>query len=157
MATEIERKYLVTGDDWRDAEPTYYCQGYLNRDKHRTVRVRIAGDSGVLTVKGLTTGASRAEFEYAISLEDAKAMLALCDGPIVEKNRRVIEYAGLKWEIDEFLGDNQGLVIAEVELDSEQQEIDLPPWVGDEVTDDPRYFNSNLSTRPYKLWDENST
>jgi adenylate cyclase len=154
MATEIERKFLVTGMDWQSAEPTYYCQGYLNRDKHRTVRVRIAGQCGVLTVKGLTTGASRAEFEYTIPLDDAKALLELCDGPIVEKNRRVVEHAGLNWEIDQFLGDNEGLIVAEVELKSEQQELDLPAWVGVEVTDDARYFNSNLAATPYKLWPE---
>ncbi|NND99564.1 MAG: CYTH domain-containing protein [Pirellulaceae bacterium] len=152
MATEIERKFLVTGTAWQSSTPTYYCQGYLNRDKDRTVRVRIAGDQGVLTVKGLTTGASRPEFEYLIPLEDAKEMLALCDGPIVEKNRRVFRHAELDWEIDEFLGMNQGLVVAEVELESEQQQIELPDWVGDEVTDDPRYFNSNLSNKPYQDW-----
>lgn len=152
MAIEIERKFLVTGTSWQGAEPTYYSQGYLNRDKYRTVRVRIAGDSGFLTIKGLTTGASRVEYEYPIPLTDAKAMLELCDGSVVEKNRRVIEHAGLNWEIDEFLGDNEGLVIAEVELDAEHQKIELPPWVGDEVTGDARYFNSNLSGTPYKLW-----
>ena len=154
MAMEIERKFLVNGTDWKTLESTYYCQGYLNRDKFRTVRVRIAGDRGVLTVKGITTGASREEFEYAIPLNDAKAMLALSDGPIVEKNRRVINYDGLNWEIDEFLGDNEGLVIAEVELDSECQEITLPYLVGTEITDDARYFNSNLSMAPYNTWRE---
>jgi adenylate cyclase len=154
MATEIERKFLVSGSDWRSVEPIYYSQGYLNRDKHRTVRVRIAGDSGVLTIKGLSVGASRPEYEYPIPLEDAKALLELCDGPIVEKNRRVIEHAGLDWEVDEFLGDNQGLIVAEVELASEDQKIDLPSWVGVEVTDDPKYYNSNLSTTPYKMWPE---
>ncbi len=152
MAMEIERKFLVTGFGWRDADPTYYCQGYLNRDKYRTVRVRIAGDSGVLTVKGLITGASREEYEYSIPLEDAQGLLALCDGPVVEKNRRVIKHCGLNWEIDEFLGDNQGLVIAEVELVSEHQEFEIPEWVGREVTEDARYFNSNLSTSPYTTW-----
>lgn len=152
MATEIERKFLVTGSAWKSAEPTYYCQGYLNRDKHRTVRVRVAGECGLITIKGLTTGASRPEFEYPIPLADAKAMLDLCDGPLVEKNRRIVEHAGLKWEVDEFLGDNKGLVIAEIELDSEDQEITLPPWAGAEVTDDPRYYNANLSKTPYSQW-----
>ncbi len=154
MATEIERKFLVRGSQWRSADPTYYCQGYLNRDKHRTVRVRIAGELGVLTIKGVTIGASRAEYEYMIPLEDAKEMLAMCDGSIVEKNRRVIQHGGLDWEVDEFFGDNEGLVIAEVELDSEDQQIDIPEWVGSEVTDDSRYYNANLSTTPYKSWAE---
>ena len=111
----------------------------------------------MLTIKGLTTGASRAEFEYTIPLEDARALLALSDGPVVEKNRRVVEHAGMNWEIDEFLGENEGLVVAEVELTSEDQEIDLPQWVGADVTDDRRYFNSNLSTTPYKMWARKST
>ena len=157
MATEIERKFLVLGAAWKDAEPTYYCQGYLNRDKHRTVRVRVAGDTAMLTVKGLTIGASREEYEYTIPLDDAEAMLKLSDGPIVEKNRRVIKHVGLNWEIDEFLGDNEGLVVAEVELDSETQEIDPPEWVGVEITDDTRYFNSNLSIRPFNTWCEGGT
>jgi len=157
MGTEIERKFLVTGSAWRNSEPTYFCQGYLNRDKHRTVRVRIAGNCGILTIKGLTTGARRSEFEYAIPIEDAKEMLAICDGPIVEKNRRIVQNGGLKWEVDEFLGDNTGLIIAEVELDSEDQVFDLPDWVGTEVTDDSRYFNSNLAMNPYKSWAEEGT
>ena len=157
MATEIERKFLITGYGWRDAKPVYYCQGYLNRDKYRTVRVRIAGDKGTLTVKGLTSGVKREEYEYNIPLDDAKAMLSLCEGPIVEKNRRVIHHNGLKWEIDEFLGDNEGLVVAEIELKTENHSIDLPEWVGTEITGDARYFNSNLSKNPYKVWGEIGT
>nr|WP_309685403.1 CYTH domain-containing protein [Armatimonas sp.] len=150
--TEIERKFLVEGTDWQSATPTYYCQGYLNRDKHRTVRVRVAGEQGFLTVKGLTTGASRAEFEYTIPLEDAKALLALCEGPLVEKLRHIVKHAGLRWEVDAFLGDNDGLVVAEIELESEAQEIALPEWVGAEITGDARYYNSNLATEPYSTW-----
>ena len=157
MAAEIERKFLVMGDDWRDAPSTYFCQGYLNRDKHRTVRVRIAGDTAMLTVKGLTTGASREEYEYSVPLEDATAMLKLCEGPVVEKNRYVIKHRGLDWEVDEFLGDNTGLIVAEVELESEQQEIVPPKWVSDEITDDPKFFHSNLSTRPYNTWPANGS
>ena len=152
MGVEIERKFLVTGSGWREVPGVYFCQGYLNRDKHRTVRVRIAGDRGVLTVKGLTTGSSRPEFEYTIPLEDAKQMLPLCDGPLIEKNRYAVQYCGLVWEVDEFLGDNKGLIIAEVELESEDQSFELPDWVGTEVTKDPRFFNSNLATAPFKLW-----
>lgn len=157
MGTEIERKFLVTGSAWRDSEPVSFCQGYLSRDKHRTVRVRIAGDRGVLTIKGLTTGASRPEFEYTIPLDDARDMLKLCDGPIIEKHRRFVPHGGLTWEVDEFFGDNQGLIVAEVELESEDQAIDLPDWVGVEVTADARYYNSSLATTPYKHWPAEGT
>lgn len=152
MGKEIERKFLTTSDQWQDATPTYYCQGYLNRDKQRTVRVRIAGDKAMLTVKGITTGASRDEFEYDIPVDDAKQMLAICEQPLIEKNRRIVHYDGLDWEVDEFLGLNEGLVVAEVELDSEDQVFQSPSWVGEEVTNDPRYFNSSLSSNPYTKW-----
>jgi CYTH domain-containing protein len=152
MGTEIERKFLVQGEAWRSSPATYLCQGYLNRDKQRTVRVRIAGELGYLTIKGQTQGATRSEFEYSIPFADARQMLAMCDGPVVEKRRYVVDVHGLTWEVDEFLGDNAGLIIAEVELESEDQEVELPDWVGLEVTDDPRYYNSNLATHPYKAW-----
>ena len=152
MATEIERKFLVIGDTWRNATPVTYRQGYLNRDKTRTVRVRIAGDAAMLTIKGQTYGATRAEFEYAIPLADAEALLLLCDGPLIEKTRRKIDYAGLVWEVDEFFGDNQGLVVAEVELTAADQTIDKPDWIGTEVTDDSRYYNSNLAMKPFNTW-----
>lgn len=152
MATEIERKFLVIGDTWRNATPVTYRQGYLNRDKTRTVRVRIAGDAAMLTIKGQTYGATRAEFEYAIPLADAEALLLLCDGPLIEKTRRKIDYAGLVWEVDEFFGDNQGLVVAEVELTAADQTIDKPDWIGTEVTDDARYYNSNLAMKPFNTW-----
>ena len=154
MATEIERKFLVTGSSWRTRTPTYYCQGYLNRDKNRTVRVRIAGESGVLTIKGLTIGASRREYEYNIPVTDAKELLSMCDGPMIEKMRHKIYHDGLTWEIDEFLGDNEGLVIAEVELVSESQVFISPDFLAREITHDDRYFNSNLSVRPYKRWSD---
>jgi CYTH domain-containing protein len=152
MAIEIERKFLVVNDTWRSALATYFSQGYLNRDKTRTVRIRVAGDVGFLTVKGKSEGASRAEFEYEIPLVDAKQLLTLCDGPLIEKYRRKISYQGLVWEVDEFLGDNLGLVVAEVELESEDQEFSKPDWVGEEVTQDARYYNSNLSVAPYNTW-----
>jgi len=152
MAVEIERKFLVVGDAWTSAPKVYFCQGYLNRDKERTVRVRVAGDRGFLTIKGKSSGASRAEFEYEIPREDAEQMLKLCDGPLIEKYRRNIAFAGMTWEVDEFLGGNQGLVVAEVELTSEEQAIQLPDWVGEEVTHDPRYFNSNLAVNPFSTW-----
>jgi CYTH domain-containing protein len=154
MATEIERKFLVRGDAWRTPDGAYLCQGYLNRDKMRTVRVRIAGDDAWLTIKGPSAGNARAEFEYAVPVDDARQMLALCDGPLVEKIRHKIAHRGFVWEVDEFLGANAGLVVAEIELASADQAFDKPAWVGREVSDDPRYFNSSLSLRPYSAWQE---
>ena len=153
MATEIERKFLVTGSAWRSPNGQRIVQGYLNRDKARTVRVRIAGPQAFLTIKGATTGATRAEFEYPIPLADAEALLGLCDGPRIDKVRHRVAFGGLLWEVDEFLGDNAGLVVAEVELASEGQTVTLPPWVTEEVTTDSRYYNSSLATHPFNRWD----
>jgi CYTH domain-containing protein len=139
-------------EQWRVADGTKYRQGYLSTDKERTVRVRIAGNKAMLTIKGITQGASRAEYEYEIPVEDAEELLDLCQRPIIEKWRHEIEHAGMTWEVDEFFGDNQGLVLAEVELDSPDEAFDLPPWVGKEVTDDPRYFNANLVNHPFRNW-----
>lgn len=154
MAKEIERKYLVKSTEWKKlAKGTSYRQGYLSTVKERTVRVRTIDDKGFLTIKGITVGASRAEYEYEIPAADANAMLSnLCEKPLIEKNRYKIGHAGLTWEVDEFFGDNEGLIVAEVELTSEDQKIDLPSWVGEQVTSDPRYFNSNLTKNPYKNW-----
>ncbi len=154
MAREIERKFLVAGDAWRAlAEGVVYRQGYLSTDADRTLRIRTVGDKGTLTVKGITVGATRTEFEYEIPLSDAEAMLdALCIRPLIEKTRHRIEFDGLVWEVDVFAGDNHGLVVAEVELAREDQAFRLPDWIGEEVTDDPRYFNTNLVAHPYKSW-----
>ena len=152
MAIEIERKFLVTGDQWRQASAIYFCQGYLNRSKERTVRIRVAGEYGFLTIKGVSKGASRSEFEYEIPVADAEQLLGLCDGPLIEKYRRKIVHEGMVWEVDEFLGENSGLVVAEIELESEDQLLLKPEWLGEEVTQDTRYFNSNLSTHPYTRW-----
>lgn len=152
MGTEIERKFLVRGSGWQTDAPQRIVQGYLNRDKARTVRVRIAGAEAFLTIKGVTTGATRAEFEYPIPLADAEALLALCDGPLIDKLRHRVAHGGLLWEIDQFLGDNAGLVVAEVELASEDQAVALPPWAADEVTGDSRYYNSSLATQPFCQW-----
>jgi adenylate cyclase len=152
MATEIERKFLVHGTHWRRGPGVRLSQGYLNRDKERTVRVRIAGDRAFLTIKGLTRGASRAEFEYEIPLADAEQILQLSDGPIIQKTRYVIVHDGSTWEVDEFLGDNAGLVLAEIELTSEGQPFRHPPWLGAEVTHDSRYLNSCLASHPYCKW-----
>lgn len=152
MAIEIERKFLVINDAWRIAPAVYFCQGYLNPSKERTVRVRVAGEVGYLTIKGVTTGATRHEFEYEIPLSEAKELLTLCEGPLIEKYRRKILYENFVWEVDEFLGDNQGLVVAEIELASEEQFFNKPDWLGKEVTQEARYYNANLSKTPYLKW-----
>ena len=153
MGTEIERKFLVRDGEWRNAKSTAYRQGYLNTDKERTVRVRAAGDRGFITVKGITQGAKRAEYEYEIPLADAEEMLSqLCKRPLVEKRRHEVPYSGLTWEVDEFFGENDGLVVAEIELESEDQAFEKPPWVGEEVTGDPHYYNANLAERPFSKW-----
>jgi len=153
MGKEIERKFLVVGEAWRKlAKGTLYRQGYLSTVKERTVRVRTIDDQGFLTVKGITVGATRLEFEYPIPVEDAQKLLEICEQPLVEKYRYKISHAGLIWEVDEFLGVNQGLIVAEVELKSENQVFEKPEWVGAEVTQDPRYFNANLIKLPFTKW-----
>ena len=154
MAKEIERKYLVKPGAWtpRDAG-THFKQGYLNSQKERVVRVRIEGHKARLTVKGVTTGVSRSEFEYAIPEDDAAAMLDhLCERPLIDKHRHLERYGGHMWEIDVFHGENEGLIVAEVELESEREAPNLPPWIGEEVSSDPRYYNSNLLKHPFKSW-----
>lgn len=154
MATEIERKFLVNGDKWRTlGTGIIYCQGYIRTTNETTVRIRIVGERGYLTIKGLTVGTSRPEFEYPIPIEDAREMLnTLCERPLIEKIRFRIEQGGLIWEVDEFLGENQGLIIAEVELTDENQVIELPDWIGAEVSNEPRYFNANLAKHPFNKW-----
>lgn len=154
MGKEIERKFLVKDDTWRgQAESKRYRQGYLSTVKERTVRVRTAGDKGFITVKGITVGATRSEYEYEIPLADANEMLdRLCERPLVEKTRYRIPHDGAVWEVDEFEGDNRGLITAEVELKDEHQWVTLPGWIGQEVTGDPRYYNANLVAKPYTTW-----
>ena len=152
MSIEIERKFLVVGSAWRQGPGVRFSQGYLNRDKDRTVRVRLAGEQAFLTIKGRSVGATRAEFEYEIPLADGLALLPLCERPLIEKIRRVIPHEGSTWEVDEFLGENAGLVVAEIELQSEDQAFARPEWLGEEVTSDSRYFNSSLSQHPYGRW-----
>lgn len=156
MKIEIERKFLVTGDDWRrGATGTLYRQGYLCTDPERTVRVRVGGDAAVLAVKGAGDGIARAEFEYPIPAAEAAVLLeSLCLHPLVEKYRYLVPYAGLTWEIDEFVGANAGLLIAEVELERVDQPVPLPPWTGREVTGDPRYYNAWLARHPFSDWPE---
>ncbi len=153
MAIEIERKFLVSGNGWRGlAEPIPYVQGYLVADERRTVRVRIAGNSGFLTIKGKTGRMSRPEFEYGIPVEDAIELQKLSIAPLIEKRRSRIKWEGKLWEIDEFGGKNKGLIMAEIELESEDETFSIPPWIGEEVTGDIRYYNSYLSKNPYSEW-----
>jgi len=153
---EIERKFLIRDDSWRrEADAgTKVRQGFLAATRGCTVRVRSVAGRGVITVKGATRGISREEYEYEIPLADAEGMLeTLCSGILVEKVRYRIPRGDLVWEIDVFEGENRGLVLAEVELDREDRKVDLPPWIGEEVSRDPRYFNAYLSSRPYRSWD----
>ncbi|MCB0192441.1 MAG: CYTH domain-containing protein [Anaerolineae bacterium] len=154
MGQEIERKFLVDEALWREVQPegTEYRQGYIVNTKAKIVRVRIAGDQGYLTIKGATQGATRPEFEYKIPLDDARRLLTLCEGPLIEKTRYKLEVDGLLWEVDEFSGDNEGLIMAELELDSEDQPYQKPAWAGQEVTDDARYYNANLVSNPFSRW-----
>ncbi|MDD3276586.1 MAG: CYTH domain-containing protein [Kiritimatiellales bacterium] len=156
MTQEIERKFLVTGNGWRTiAEPGISCrQGYISTGgASATVRVRLLGRQGFLTIKGPTKSISRSEMEYEIPAADAEYLLEhLCDGRIVSKTRYILMYKGLRWEIDEFSGDNQGLIMAEIELDREDQPFEKPEWVEREVSFDPRYFNSALARNPFGKW-----
>lgn len=154
MGKEIERKFLVINDKYKSsAEFMLHKQGYLSRIPEKVVRVRTDGKEGYITVKGERKGAFRKEYEYRIPIGDALEMLdTLCDKPLIEKKRYIAEYGGFKWEIDEFYGENEGLVIAEIELESEDACFSKPDWIGEEVTDDNRYYNSNLVSNPYSKW-----
>lgn len=155
MAVEVERKFLVTGTAWKTgATGVVFRQGYLSTAKERTVRVRSEGPRAVLTIKGVTSGIARLEFEYDIPLADANRMLDdLCERPLIDKTRyRIDAGRGLAWEVDEFHGDNDGLVVAEIELPSAAAGFDRPPWLGEEVSSDPRYFNANLIAHPFRTW-----
>ncbi len=155
MAKEIERKFLVSSDGWRSgAVGKPYCQGYITTAKPgQSVRARIAGDQGYLTIKGPANGLSRAEFEYPIPVTDAREILeTLCIQPLIEKVRYRLPIGELVWEIDEFKGENAGLVIAEVELTSESQSVDLPEWIGAEVSGQAKYYNASLVKNPYSKW-----
>lgn len=154
---EIERKFLLVGDSWHSevvGQPRHLSQGYLFSDPHKSVRIRLAGDDATLTIKGTRQGITRLEFQYPIPPDDAARLLALCPGPLIDKTRHIIHHAGMKWEIDIFHGDNNGLRIAEVELESENQALDLPKWVGEEVSLDPKFYNSELARHPYSSWEK---
>ena len=154
MANEIERKFLVNLEAWKPQDAgTHYKQGYLSTQKERVVRVRIEGNQAKLTIKGVTTGVTRAEFEYAIPVEDAAILLDnLCEQPLIDKHRYKEVHGGKTWEIDVFHGLNQGLVVAEIELKSESESFDLPAWAVKEVSSDARYYNSNLLKNPFTAW-----
>ncbi len=158
MGLEIERKYKVRDHGYRKAAVRHYeiRQGFLNDDPQRVVRVRITGPDATLAVKSPLEGTVRREFEYRIPLEEARILIErVCLSPTLQKTRYVVEHAGLTWEVDEFAGDNEGLVIAEVELPDAAAEPVLPPWVGEEVTGDPRYYNASLVRNPYRSWRDN--
>ena len=155
MATEIERKYLVRDDSWRAhaRAPVRYEQGYLANSERCSVRVRIGAGEARLNIKGATVGASRLEFEYPVALEDARVMLReLCAASLVEKTRYLVPHGNREWEVDVFEGDNAGLVVAEIELEDPSEPVALPPWAGDEVTDDVRYYNASLALTPFNRW-----
>jgi adenylate cyclase len=154
MAREIERKFLVRDKHYRRlAKPIPYRQGYLSVARDRIVRVRIKADRAFLAIKGMTDGVTRTEYEYEIPIAEAEHMLAyLCEKPIIEKDRYMIECNGLEWSVDEFHGPNEGLIVAEVHLQDENQQIALPEWVGKEVSHEPKYFSSSLVRNPYSKW-----
>jgi CYTH domain-containing protein len=153
---EIERKFLVKSEDYKEAsfKVTHIIQGFLNRDPERTVRVRLKNDEGILTVKGLSSndGLSRFEWEKNITKNEAKALLEFCEKGVIDKLRYEVKVDNHIFEVDEFFGDNKGLVIAEVELKTEDEKFSKPEWLGEEVTGDIRYYNSQLSKEPFKTW-----
>lgn len=153
MKLEIERKFLVQ-DDWPRPDSGMHCiQGYISADEQRVVRVRIMDNKARLTIKALKTKLTRIEYEYEIPVDDAKILLEnLCIKPLIEKIRFTICSFGQKWEIDKFLGENSGLVVAEIELEQEDQPIELPEWLGEEVSHDSKYYNANLAVNPFMKW-----
>ncbi|WP_395746776.1 CYTH domain-containing protein [Prosthecobacter sp.] len=153
MPTEIERKYLIKPGQWQPASPgRRMTQGYLSRDPDRTVRVRVVGAEAFMTVKSRRTGITRTEIEFPIPLEHARDLLQLCHQPLIDKTRHEVMHAGMLWEVDVFHGANDGLIVAEIELPSEDTAFEKPAWIGDEVSHDLRYTNSNLCAVPFSQW-----
>jgi len=154
MGIEIERKFLVTDDSWRhDADTgTAYEQGYLSSNRDCSIRVRIEGEQARLNIKSATLGIVRTEYEYGIPVEEARELLDKFCGSTVTKTRYRVPFAGRTWEVDVFSKDNTGLIVAEIELENEKARPDLPPWAGEEVSGDPRYYNTELSRKPYTRW-----
>lgn len=159
MGLEIERKFLIKQNKWQPPnQGKVYRQGYIYTHNGSTVRIRVAGNEGYLTLKSKTTGCTRAEFEYAIPLAEAEEMLELlCDRPLIEKIRYRVTFNGCIWEVDRFLGENEGLMLAEIELETENQHLLLPEWIDTEVTEEQRYYNSNLAKNPYTNWEVDMT
>ncbi|QJD96333.1 CYTH domain-containing protein [Mucilaginibacter robiniae] len=155
MGVEIERKFLVDKNRWQQLEKpegTLYKQGYLLDSSEKVVRVRVAGENGYITIKGKSEGFSRKEYEYKIPVQDAEEMLAHFSGTVVEKTRVKITVAGKTWEVDEFAGANQGLLLAELELEHESEAFEHPEWLAEEVTEDERYYNVYLAKHPFSKW-----
>jgi CYTH domain-containing protein len=155
MPLEIEHKYLIRKDLWyavHKPSGIKIRQGYLLSDPGRTIRIRISGTNGSLAIKGPSRNATRAEYEYPIPVNEAEELLQLCTTPILEKIRYRLEFEGKTWEVDEFFGENEGLIVAEIELSFTEETYIRPPWVGDEITNNPRYYNSNLASDPVSKW-----
>lgn len=155
MGVEIERKFLLSSSEWRKevTSQTRMKQGYLSRGSQSSVRVRIAGESAKISVKSTKDGISRLEYEYDIPMQDAEELLEkVAHRPLIEKIRYIIPKGKHRWEVDEFFGENQGLLMAEIELDDAGEDFEHPPWLGAEVSDDVRYYNSSLSESPYSEW-----
>ncbi|KEY18925.1 CYTH domain-containing protein [Kaistella antarctica] len=155
MGIEIERKFLMNPEKWEQLEKPvceFYRQGYLLTDPTKTIRVRQTSERGFLTIKGISVGATRKEYEYEIPLEEAKELLDLFAVAELSKIRCKIRVGNHVWEVDEFLGKNEGLIVAEIELTSEDEDFEIPDWIGREVTGAEKYYNSNLVTEPYENW-----
>lgn len=155
MGKEIERKYLIDSDKWNKIDKpagSHFRQGYLVTDPNKTIRIRITDTTGILTIKGISQGASRLEYEYEIPLAEARELLDNFSVSELIKIRYEIAYKGKTWEVDEFLGDNAGLFVAEIELETENEVVELPEWITTEVTEDQKYYNSNLTLNPFKNW-----
>jgi adenylate cyclase len=154
MGVEIERKYLIKNSDWKNRviEKIEIKQGYLNSNIERTVRIRLNNIKAFITIKGKTINTSRQEFEYEIPYEEGNSLINMCESPIIEKTRFIVQEDNGIWEIDEFKGENQGLIVAEIELKHENQKFKVPQWIGKEVSNDSRYYNSSLIHKPYKNW-----
>lgn len=154
MGFEIEKKFLLKNKSWKSEvyKSIHIKQGYLSSEIERTVRIRVTDNEGLITIKGKTENLTRAEFEYKIPISDAIELLVLCESPLIEKTRYLIKRQEVVWEVDEFLGANSGLIVAEVELCDENQSLDLPDWIGEEVSMDPKYYNSALIANPFMNW-----
>jgi len=155
LAIEIERKFTIKNDSWRQQidKSQRYVQGYLAGNERTSVRVRIAGEQANINIKSATLGIFRQEYEYPLPLEDAETMLTdLCEKPVIDKVRHFVTYAGKVWEIDEFSGENKGLIVAEIELNDIEEQFELPDWADKDVSDDKRYYNVSLVKHPYKDW-----